>query len=232
MKQNEVRANYEYWFGGKTLQESLNDNQVAEKKEAITERKSVSDMKQKFTGPGPSKPICSKCRQKKSKCVCDNAKKADKTAKSKKGKNKMDAMPVAASKPMAAKNSKKADKKKLKEAVAKVVYGIKEGQEVKRYAIEKADMSSALASAKRMAKTKDLSTVSFIEAVDLQEGIVKTVYETMDHYKTKKRIFETHVLCSECGSGDLQLSKQRTKIRCKRCGEEDLVENVDGVTKK
>lgn len=235
MNTNEVRAKFDYWFGGRTLEESNKANTAETKpeKKELTERKMQTSTKQK----------CPKCKQSMVKCECENAKKADKNKAKSKSKNKMGAMPEAA-KPNAAKNAAKnaalnakkgkpakKGKSHIKEGVAKVVYGIKEGQEIKRYAIEKADVASALATAKRMAKTKDLSTVSFIDVVDLKEGVVKTVYETLDNYKSRKRIFETHVLCSACGSGELLLSKHRTKVRCKRCGVEDLVENIDGVKK-
>jgi len=41
--------------------------------------------------------------------------------------------------------------------------------------------------------------------------------------------FETHVLCNSCGSGDLELSKKKTKIRCKKCGNTGLTEGIVGL---
>lgn len=225
MNIQESKARFDYWFP------------------ELTEKKAVADDGKKVQAGKVVKDKCPDCKKPMAECECENAMKAD--AKGKKSKNKMDSVQApagaaapapaaAAPKPMAAKNGKKADKKadkKVKEsfATAKIVYGLKEGESVKRYSIEKESVGAALASAKRMVKTKDLSTVSFIDVVDVKQGLTKTIYETLENYKSRKRAFETHVVCSECSSPELELSPKKTKIRCKRCGTEDLVENIDGV---
>lgn len=50
--------------------------------------------------------------------------------------------------------------------------------------------------------------------------------------KQIKEGFDTHVLCNNCSSGNLQLSKKKTKIRCKDCGNVGLTESVVGLTNK
>ena len=62
-----------------------------------------------------------------------------------------------------------------------------------------------------------------------------TTKETLEISWTKKAVkegFDTHVLCNHCGSGDLQLSKKKTKIRCKGCGNTGLTESVVGLINK
>jgi hypothetical protein len=59
----------------------------------------------------------------------------------------------------------------------------------------------------------------------------KTEDKSADKKKGKKDLnegFDTHVLCS-CGSGDLELSKKKTKIRCKECGNVGLTESIVGL---
>lgn len=50
-----------------------------------------------------------------------------------------------------------------------------------------------------------------------------------DKKDLKENAFDTHVLCSSCGSGDLELSKKKTKIRCKDCGNTGLTEGIVGL---
>lgn len=56
---------------------------------------------------------------------------------------------------------------------------------------------------------------------------VKTETKTEDK-KDLNEGFETHVLC-KCGSDDLELSRKKTKIRCKKCGNVGLTENIVGL---
>lgn len=59
-----------------------------------------------------------------------------------------------------------------------------------------------------------------------------TTKETLEISWTKKAVkegFDTHVLC-KCGSGDLELSVKKTKIRCKKCGNTGLTESIIGLT--
>jgi ribosomal protein S27E len=51
-----------------------------------------------------------------------------------------------------------------------------------------------------------------------------------DKKDLKENAFETHVLCNKCNSGNLELSKKKTKIRCKECGNTGLTEGIIGLS--
>lgn len=61
-----------------------------------------------------------------------------------------------------------------------------------------------------------------------EEVKAKTEDKSGDKKKNLNEGFDTHVLCS-CGSGDLELSKKKTKIRCKKCGNVGLTESIVGL---
>ena len=50
-----------------------------------------------------------------------------------------------------------------------------------------------------------------------------------DDKEVKEGLFETHVVCSTCGSEDLEISPKGTRIRCVECKTSDVVENVVGI---
>lgn len=66
----------------------------------------------------------------------------------------------------------------------------------------------------------------------IESGDGNKTKESLEISWEKKKLtegFETHVLCSECGSGDLELSKLKTKIRCTKCGNVGLTESILGL---
>lgn len=63
----------------------------------------------------------------------------------------------------------------------------------------------------------------------VQVALAKKEAKRRQLKKEIKEGFETHVLCSECWSGDLELSKLKTKIRCTKCGNVGLTESILGL---
>ncbi len=59
----------------------------------------------------------------------------------------------------------------------------------------------------------------------------KIIAESKEEVKTEQvnEGFETHVLCNECGSGNLELSVKKTKLRCNDCGNVGLTESIVGL---
>lgn len=81
-----------------------------------------------------------------------------------------------------------------------------------------------------------LDDVSLLPAEEVKETPVNEEVKTeiipetnKEEPKQIKEGFETHVLCNECGSGDLELSKLKTKIRCTKCGNVGLTESILGL---
>lgn len=80
-----------------------------------------------------------------------------------------------------------------------------------------------------------LSSLKTEEKVVAEEKKKEPKQEIVAEEKNEKVVkegFDTHVLCNHCGSGDLQLSKKKTKIRCKGCGNTGLTESVVGLINK
>ena len=89
------------------------------------------------------------------------------------------------------------------------------------YWFENKPLNEALSSLKTE-ETKKEEVIAEEKVETKKEEVVKQINEG----------FDTHVLCNSCGSGDLELSKKKTKIRCKECGNVGLTESVIGLKKK
>lgn len=47
--------------------------------------------------------------------------------------------------------------------------------------------------------------------------------------ESKKGLFEAHVICGNCGSIDLKLSRKKSKLKCSKCGNIGLTESIQGM---
>lgn len=66
---------------------------------------------------------------------------------------------------------------------------------------------------------------------EINEEVVQKATEDKTA-KPKKNInegFDAHVLCNSCGSGNLKLSRKKSKIKCADCGNTGLTESVVGL---
>ncbi len=85
---------------------------------------------------------------------------------------------------------------------------------------------------KKFAYLLDDASILPEETKPITEEVKQEVVIENKKEETVKQInegFETHVLCNECGSGELELSKLKTKIRCKKCGNVGLTESIVGL---